>query len=75
MSLVIWISVALAAIAGFVVFRRRVDTGSITGSVRKTAARQLHGKVCIVTGSNSGLGRVTAQKLAMMGAHVIMVLQ
>ena len=31
------------------------------------------GKVCVVTGSNSGIGRETAEALASMGARVVMV--
>ena len=31
------------------------------------------GKVCIVTGANSGIGKVTAQALADRGAAVVMV--
>ncbi len=33
----------------------------------------LSGKVCIVTGANSGIGRATAEALAKRGAHVVMV--
>ncbi|MFQ5911269.1 MAG: SDR family NAD(P)-dependent oxidoreductase, partial [Thermoplasmata archaeon] len=33
----------------------------------------MSGKVCMVTGSNSGIGKVTARELARMGAIVIMV--
>lgn len=33
----------------------------------------LHEKVCVVTGSNSGIGKETAKELARRGAHVVMV--
>lgn len=33
----------------------------------------MQGKVCLVTGANSGLGKITARELAKMGATVIMV--
>lgn len=33
----------------------------------------LQGKICLVTGSNSGIGKVTARELARMGATVVMV--
>src|SRR5258707_14635300 len=33
----------------------------------------MQGKVCLVTGSNSGIGKVTARELARMGATVVMV--
>ncbi|MHA2163681.1 MAG: SDR family NAD(P)-dependent oxidoreductase [Candidatus Thorarchaeota archaeon] len=34
---------------------------------------EMSGKVCIVTGSNSGIGKETALALAKMGATVVMV--
>jgi|SRR5271157_1605317 len=33
----------------------------------------MSGKVCMVTGANSGIGRATAEQLAMMGASVVIV--
>ncbi len=33
----------------------------------------MQGKVCLVTGSSSGIGKVTARELAQMGATVVMV--
>lgn len=35
--------------------------------------KDMRGKVCIVTGSNSGIGKVTARVLAMRGATVVMI--
>lgn len=34
---------------------------------------KMAGKVCLITGANSGIGKVTAEALASLGAHVIMV--
>ncbi len=36
---------------------------------------ELKGKICVVTGSNSGIGKETALSLAKMGAHVVMVVR
>jgi NAD(P)-dependent dehydrogenase (short-subunit alcohol dehydrogenase family) len=33
----------------------------------------MQGRVCLVTGSSSGIGKVTARELARMGATVVMV--
>ena len=35
--------------------------------------KPMKGKVCMVTGANSGIGKVTAYELARKGAHVVMV--
>src|SRR5882724_12155881 len=37
------------------------------------ATRSMQGKVCLVTGSSSGIGKVTARELAKMGATVVMI--
>src|SRR5436309_7199390 len=34
---------------------------------------KMHGKICMVTGANSGIGKATARALAQMGATVVMV--
>lgn len=33
----------------------------------------MKGKICVVTGSNSGIGKETALRLAQLGAHIIML--
>ncbi len=37
------------------------------------ATGHMQGKVCLVTGSSSGIGKVTARELATMGATVVML--
>jgi NAD(P)-dependent dehydrogenase (short-subunit alcohol dehydrogenase family) len=37
------------------------------------ATTSMQGKVCLVTGSSSGMGLVTAKELATMGATVVML--
>jgi NAD(P)-dependent dehydrogenase (short-subunit alcohol dehydrogenase family) len=36
---------------------------------------EMKGKICVVTGSNSGIGKETALSLAKLGAHVVMVVR
>src|SRR6266487_2113246 len=43
------------------------------GETSIMAAMNMQGKVCLVTGSSSGIGKVTARELARMGATVVMV--
>lgn len=40
-----------------------------------TTVSELQGKVCLITGSNSGIGKETALSLAKMGATVVMVVR
>jgi NAD(P)-dependent dehydrogenase (short-subunit alcohol dehydrogenase family) len=35
----------------------------------------MEGRTCIVTGATSGIGEVTAQQLARMGAHIVMIVR
>lgn len=39
----------------------------------KAVTASMSGKICIITGANSGIGRAAALRLAELGAHVVMV--
>ena len=45
------------------------------GFVGRVCLSEMKGKVCIITGSNSGIGKETALSLARMGATVVMVVR
>jgi NAD(P)-dependent dehydrogenase (short-subunit alcohol dehydrogenase family) len=40
---------------------------------RLERAASMQGKTCVITGATSGIGRATAETLASMGAHIVMV--
>ena len=40
---------------------------------QKTTKAKMEGKICVITGTTSGVGYVTAKRLAQGGAHIIMV--
>jgi len=42
------------------------------GDHSKNVAADLSGKVCLITGANSGIGYITAREIARLKAHVIM---
>lgn len=46
--------------------RKLADGGSYSGTP------DLKGKVCVVTGGNTGIGKETAVRLAAMGAEVVL---
>jgi len=41
--------------------------------IADSTARSIEGKTCIITGASSGIGKASAEQLASMGAHVVMV--
>jgi NAD(P)-dependent dehydrogenase (short-subunit alcohol dehydrogenase family) len=50
-----------------------VSAASITAPTKEKDGWSIDGKFCMVTGANSGIGKVVSRELARMGANVIMV--
>jgi retinol dehydrogenase-12 len=48
-------------------------SGNIEGDNQETAAMNMQGKTCVVTGASNGIGKETARALARRGAHVILL--
>ena len=44
-------------------------------SVQKESSASLKGKVCVITGTTSGIGYVTSHRLAQYGAHLVMIVR
>jgi NAD(P)-dependent dehydrogenase (short-subunit alcohol dehydrogenase family) len=39
----------------------------------KPVATSMHGKICVITGANTGIGKAAAEALAALGAQIIMI--
>ncbi|NCB02284.1 MAG: SDR family NAD(P)-dependent oxidoreductase [Spirochaetia bacterium] len=44
-------------------------------SPQKESKTSLHNKVCVITGTTSGIGYVTSHRLALYGAHLVMIVR
>lgn len=77
LTIVIPAGVILAGLAAILFYKvSDFDTLQVVsffqGTTRTASLQRLDGKIAIVTGSNTGLGKEIAEQLCLLGAHVVM---
>jgi NAD(P)-dependent dehydrogenase (short-subunit alcohol dehydrogenase family) len=50
-----------------------MEVADLTPSMDGSTVHSMEGKTCIITGASSGIGKASAEQLASIGAHVVMV--